>query len=770
MRDARLRGGEPWAERALERVSENPAWAELFAIGARAASASKPTRALREAMAPHVAAIGRAALERELSQWMAIADALPDELLRQSFVVMEHNAALLRGVIWALDDTASEAALDALAQGARCFGRKVRFRGQRSTRVTNACLRALADNGSDAAIARLIALGWQIEYPSTQQLVERLLAQAAKDRGVAREALADHLARGATTRDVDEGALERALRSARDLVRREPAAALEPLLALWRGCRDARLAAAIEALSAQLTAPERVEALRKRSQKATLAAWCERCARGDAAELGVLLSLFPLGNFKACLAQVEALAAHYRAADPRLAAALLSLVTQPKYESAASRALYGAIFDGLLVHADPRSAAAVGDDDVVDRLVTAAQSYKLRGFLEAAIPRLRAALAAKLAALPSALPPSLDELVAAVAPSQGADDIDAAELLEAIYAAPHDDNLRRVYADAATARGDPHGELVALQLLPELTREQRRRERELLRTYGRAWLGPLEPLLQKQGLVYRRGFVAEGRLRAQSNVERAAGDARWSTFEVLDAAGCFVSSLFEQPQMKHLRELRGLSVHDADAVCIAPEALSLRSLSFSPQVWEGWWFPDGQAQLLEVQRAFDRSEVLSSLAHLRVNFGLGVQPALLFDWRFTERLERLAAGVDQRDAHRFIEQAFARRRAVQLCVASDGYESTQIVIEVAAAANAMALRFALPPLASKQPIAEAEARGALQCATAVARRLDAALPIASAAVTARSERELSAARAAAPTLARALRGRAELRFERAATA
>jgi uncharacterized protein (TIGR02996 family) len=80
-----------------------------------------------------------------------------------------------------------------------------------------------------------------------------------------------------------------------------------------------------------------------------------------------------------------------------------------------------------------------------------------------------------------------------------------AELLAAIYADPGDDAARAVYADWLQERGDPRGELIAMQLAGRVGP----RERLLLERHERTWLGALEPIVSYSGLVFCRGFPAE---------------------------------------------------------------------------------------------------------------------------------------------------------------------------------------------------------------------------------------------------------------------
>ncbi|HEY3803632.1 MAG TPA: TIGR02996 domain-containing protein [Kofleriaceae bacterium] len=86
------------------------------------------------------------------------------------------------------------------------------------------------------------------------------------------------------------------------------------------------------------------------------------------------------------------------------------------------------------------------------------------------------------------------------------------DLLREVWAAPSDDGPRHVLADWLTERNDPRGELIALQL----ARARRpgdaaatRRERALLDQNGRAWMGPLEPVVVPSAFVaFERGFVS----------------------------------------------------------------------------------------------------------------------------------------------------------------------------------------------------------------------------------------------------------------------
>lgn len=84
----------------------------------------------------------------------------------------------------------------------------------------------------------------------------------------------------------------------------------------------------------------------------------------------------------------------------------------------------------------------------------------------------------------------------------------ATDFLAAVWAHPEDDAPRAVYGDWLTERGDPRGELIALQLHPGGGAAALRRERALLKSHAREWLGPLAPAVSKGALRFERGFVA----------------------------------------------------------------------------------------------------------------------------------------------------------------------------------------------------------------------------------------------------------------------
>jgi len=106
-------------------------------------------------------------------------------------------------------------------------------------------------------------------------------------------------------------------------------------------------------------------------------------------------------------------------------------------------------------------------------------------------------------------------------------------LLAAIYTDPLDDAPRAAFAAWLSARGDPRGRFIDLQLQEARgeapSREARREMKSLLKRHEAAWCGPLAERTLKRGRAFRRGFVAScvGRVRDE--------EPAWSTVEHLES-------------------------------------------------------------------------------------------------------------------------------------------------------------------------------------------------------------------------------------------
>lgn len=144
-----------------------------------------------------------------------------------------------------------------------------------------------------------------------------------------------------------------------------------------------------------------------------------------------------------------------------------------------------------------------------------------------------------------------------------ADDAELVALREAVYADPDADEPRLIYADALQSRGDPRGELIALQIaraaqhrhVPTL------RERALVARIADACAGPLAPCLD--GFELERGFVIRCTTRTGARMaEPLARHAAWATVTELYTAD---RNLLWNPNLR----ARRLGIHGEELTLLA---------------------------------------------------------------------------------------------------------------------------------------------------------------------------------------------------------
>ncbi|MER2563628.1 MAG: hypothetical protein ABTQ32_23060 [Myxococcaceae bacterium] len=308
-------------------------------------------------------------------------------------------------------------------------------------------------------------------------------------------------------------------------------AALEQLLRAWRQSRSPALAEAITFVGG------RVDSTRKRlpsNRAARVAAWKERAARKDAADVGVLLAALDGLVAQQAMPLTERLRTF--PADPRIVDALLALAESPPTGMRGRKAtpFWSAAFATIGAMGDPRSVARLK----TLRLKWSNDSQARRGihWADSSAVLLAALDGVKLA--PPPRPKKLSsrdtKLLEGLKAPPRSGDVQA--LTAKVFEQPDDDDVRRVLGDLLLERGDVRGELINLQLQPAPDAAQRKRMKELLDRHARTWLGPLEPAILKSGLVYRRGFPAAAKLSTnqRSVVEAVMGRPEWNTFEALD--------------------------------------------------------------------------------------------------------------------------------------------------------------------------------------------------------------------------------------------
>jgi hypothetical protein len=222
-----------------------------------------------------------------------------------------------------------------------------------------------------------------------------------------------------------------------------------------------------------------------------------------------------------------------RATDPDVVESLLRLVEEMRWKTSKSWALWGPVLELL---GRSRSADALARLETIRRRGTA---FKYKNWID------------------SGLDKAIGEL-------RHAGVVPAAPPAEAAIAASSD--ARQVDADALIDRGDPRGELIALQSARaegRATRASIARERALLDEHEQRWLGQLAPAVLRGGTVWERGVLVECWLAGVNGAVRTAiGAPALATVQRLGFAFSVrnepIAELLAHPVLRDLREIRRL--------------------------------------------------------------------------------------------------------------------------------------------------------------------------------------------------------------------
>lgn len=349
----------------------------------------------------------------------------------------------------------------------------------------------------------------------------------------------------------------KALRAAIDALKiGDRPAALVALLEAWRSARSPAIADAIDRLSAELVVDEKPIGTKREWEAAFDAA--------RPAAFGRLLAALPTG-----LDRGERLARlRRRRPDPRVGTVARSWLEDPPV-TARQRGLFFPPLIELLAHTnDVRLAPVLAA--MTTREERAATIRRIGSIAWRFLLPLASALAStRVRAIDPALLAELTARVDVARPTASV--ADPAVLHAAVLATPDDDRARAVLGDLLQQKGDPRGEFIALQLARAGTdRAPTAAERKLEKTWGREWLGAIEPSLLKAGVVFERGFVARGRYSAEFH----EGE-EWSTLTHLDlgAATRFGKSslaVLSSPNLRSLRHVTAMNPADVETLGVTP--------------------------------------------------------------------------------------------------------------------------------------------------------------------------------------------------------
>jgi len=398
--------------------------------------------------------------------------------------------------------------------------------------------------------------------------------------------------------------IERELEQARLAIAREDwEAALSTLLEAWRSRRAPRLADVIDRVTSRLPhAPVPGKTVKARTES-----WLALVARQEARDIGSILATPWPKRWQDCVTLIDALGAFPD--DPRIAVAMASIVQATPTDSWASIAFYRPILSLIGRIGDPRTKPMLAADLAI---------AKSRFWNDRQRPVVLSTYdglddAPMLESVEDAALARLEVLFASEVRQEQASEKNEADFLSAIYAAPDDDTPRAVYADWLTERGDPRGEFITLQLAP--SEATRKRVKQLLKKHGRTWAGELDRVVDKEGRVFRRGFLTEVvmlRDPTKEGVPRVVALPEWQLVtSIAQGYGTygFGRALLTAPWLGTVRALWGISEFAIGKF----EAPNLELLHFDPSME-------------------NKEELLVSRARLAVAFprlkalGLGVSP------------------------------------------------------------------------------------------------------------------------------------------------
>lgn len=244
------------------------------------------------------------------------------------------------------------------------------------------------------------------------------------------------------------------------------------------------------------------------------AAWVK--AGNDVHARSALLAAWRAPKLEDCKKRLDAAAKW--GPDPRTSRALEALLTDVPWTSNSARPVWTSAFALMGKLKDPRFAALKPAWNVrADQ-----RAWLERAFAKAAaaLPKPASLTAAEAKAIANLKPP---------APKKGGRD--EASLLADVYRTPTDDGPRQVLADFLQEKGDPRGELIALQCADDADPKA---VKALVKKHGKSWLGALGPVLGAE-FVFRRGFVTEGmvKFRHQADAQKHGARPEWATLESL---------------------------------------------------------------------------------------------------------------------------------------------------------------------------------------------------------------------------------------------
>jgi uncharacterized protein (TIGR02996 family) len=317
------------------------------------------------------------------------------------------------------------------------------------------------------------------------------------------------------------------------LVQGEDEKALEVLVEGWREGRATALAELIDQFAARLSS--KLPPVNGAGATSDRQAWLQVAEDQRQATLPRLFEVLPRTTGPHAAERIEALAQW--PVSPLISSALAKWFEHPPFDGKARGRCFPRALEILEAHRDPRTVA------VLKKLAEPANRSKTIRVLGLSSWKPLRALVKRAEDWAPAPTPSAAELAmlqslrARFAPAAVAKPAVSLEAFyAAVYAQPEDETARLILADVLQEAGDPRGEFIALQLARAAAGGRpSKREKELVETWGRDWLGALNPALMRQGIVFERGFLAHCSYNGDPSVQLVERP-EWATVTHLEVA------------------------------------------------------------------------------------------------------------------------------------------------------------------------------------------------------------------------------------------
>jgi uncharacterized protein (TIGR02996 family) len=313
-------------------------------------------------------------------------------------------------------------------------------------------------------------------------------------------------------------------------------AAYEAARAAWRACRAPELAALVERAAERFTA---LELPSSKTPKAFMEPWLERARQREPYEGRKLLRVLDElarargGShvFAACLDELVS-----EADDPSLTLPACDLLGLPGgwgkvltrlftiiEKSGDPRALEA--LNALMADAkqDPEARGVPTSQQLVERIPTtlARLAKRVPPELPALDPAIRARAREALGLLERDVREPVNE--------RSGEPTTEDALFAAVLADLDDHAARAVWADALQQRGDPRGDLIALQGAG--TPAAAKKAEKLIKAHWRTWVGPLAPAIVASSVAFDRGLLdaCTTDVRRKAVADAIFGHPLWAT-------------------------------------------------------------------------------------------------------------------------------------------------------------------------------------------------------------------------------------------------